>query len=285
MSSGALNRPALAIAWSGWPRGWRPQALQLSLGGISQDVVPAPAPAAIGKLTSALATSVSELLDRDNVIDVAFDEDPMLISCDEPALLSGANILLINQELLQFGTAERVDEHRYRLRHLLRCRHSSGSGRAHAIGDDVLLLRPGTYASLEANVEQSGAEARLTMMVPDGTSTESLITIEGLATRPWSPVHPDWRIDDNGLTMSWSRRSRLGLAWLDSVDVPLDASRERYRIRLRGDGSTWFETEVESCSVSLLHAELARLGAMPWECEIRQLGDYAIGTSLTFRIE
>jgi len=82
-------------------------------------------------------------------------------------------------------------------------------------------------------------------------------------------------IDGAGdLQLSWTRRSRQGLAWIDDVDVPLAEANELYDVVIDGIAGT-IERQASSPSLTLSSSELAALGTGPASIAVRQIGDWA----------
>ena len=79
---------------------------------------------------------------------------------------------------------------------------------------------------------------------------------------------------DNGLDISWVRRSRSGWAWLDSVDAPLGETGEHYHVRLSGTAGA-IELDCSAPSASLTATEVASLGAGNATIAVSQIGDLA----------
>jgi hypothetical protein len=197
------------------------------------------APAVLGTALGALEARPAALIDTASTIEVELLNAAMpLESRDDQALVAGANLAVIGDELVQFGRAEQIGSRRFRLSRLLRGRFGTewASG-AHNPGEPFLLIDADTLATIEAPAALIGSEARLLATgLGDGQQgVEARRLITGEALRPPSPVHLRAERDGDGaLEISWVRRSRIGWRWLDGADTGLGEESEQYRLTLTG---------------------------------------------------
>lgn len=199
-----------------------------------------------------------------------------LTSCDMAALLAGRNLMLVGQELIQFGVADRMGPARYRLSRLLRGRRGTEDRIAgHQPDEEVLLISRDTLVALDL---PDGVKEVRVMATGIGDAVPCLRTlaIEGRAVRPLSPVHLAHRWSTDGaLMLSWVRRSRDGWGWADGVDAPLAEESEAYRIVVTPDqGAGWTETTTAPV-LTLPAAVLARLraaGARRLDWQVQHIG-------------
>ena len=238
-----LQKPRLLIAAAGVSPGWRRATLMASLnGGASWEPIGSTAaPAVSGTALEALPPAGEALLDLDSGLDVQLLHGGMeLEDADDGRLLGGANLALIGRELVQFGRAEPLGGNRWRLSRLLRARRGTDWAAAgHQAGDRFVLIEPESLASYGPPLGALGAPVRvLASGIGDPVPVEASADNIGEALRPLAPVHLRARLqDDGGMIVTWVRRSRLGWAWLDGVEVPLGEDRERYRLGVtRADG-------------------------------------------------
>ena len=90
------------------------------------------------------------------------------------------------------------------------------------------------------------------------------------------PVNLIAELLDNGdVVLSWTRRSRLGFAWIDGIDAPLGEASELYRANLAG-ASQSLELAATEPALTIAAADLAALGAGNLSIEVRQIGDVAV---------
>ena len=148
-----------------------------------------------------------------------------LESRDDDALVAGANLAVLGDELIQFGAAEPLGGRRFRLSRLLRGRRGTEwAAGAHAAGDDFALVETDALVALEAPAGSAGGEARVLAIGigDDPAGVTAAAAIEGESLRPPSPVHLRAAGTAGGdLALSWVRRSRQGWDWTGGSDTPL----------------------------------------------------------------
>jgi hypothetical protein len=162
-----------------------------------------------------------------------------LASRSDADLVNGANLALLGEELIQFGTAQPLGAGRYRVRHLLRGRlGSEWACGAHQPGETFVLLDRAALTPVEAQLGAIGGALRVIAAGrddgPDGAS--AVRTVAGDAVRPPSPVHLRVQRDGPDLLIRWVRRSRAGWPWLDGTDAPLGEEHEDYELSISGAG-------------------------------------------------
>jgi hypothetical protein len=195
-----------------------------------------------------------------------------LTSCDDDGLAAGQNLAVLGSELIQFGWAQALGGGRYRLSRILRGRGGTEwACSEHTAGEPFCLLKPGTIQSLPLPGWAVGAVVSATAR----GSTAASIGFQGESIRPPSPVNLAAELQSNGeLILTWTRRSRLGFAWVDEIDAPLGEAREQYRVNLTGPAGS-AEYLVGEASLTVAATEVATLGAGPLSIEARQIGDVA----------
>jgi len=208
-----------------------------------------------------------------NSVDVELiDTDQWLVNCDDDALTAGGNVAVLGNELIQFGQASPIGPGQFRLSRFLRGRGGTEWARSSHVTDDVFcLIDSGAIQAVPLPSWSVGAD--VTATAPDGAATSATVTAEFL--RPPAPVGLAASFDPSGnLTLSWTRRSRMGFAWVDEIDSPLGESAEQYRLKFTGSaGEAEFVSEQPSLIVPA--ASVAALGTGPAEIEVRQIGDFA----------
>ena len=174
----------------------------------------------------------------------------------------------VDREVLQFGTATPLGEGRFRLERLLRGRGGTEWASAgHSAGDTFCLLDANALRPVALPVSMRGT----TVTVEDRTGSAASLTF---AVRPLAPVNAAAAIDAAGnLTVSWTRRSRSGFAWVDEVDAPIGESREEYRVTI-STASALVERTAGEPSLVIGAPDLAPLGAETATIEVRQIGDW-----------
>lgn len=201
--------------------------------------------ATVGTLSEALATGISTTWDNANEIEVTLASGS-LESRSEEDVLGGANAAAIGEdgrwEIVQFTTAEQVSSTRWRLSGLLRGRrateHHIGTSEA---GDTFVLLSGNGIVRLPLQSSEIGV-SRLYRPVSIGTtfssSDQQEFTGEGEALETFSPVHITGERDDDGnLTITWTRRGRIGQELRSGADIPLSEETEEYEVDILEPGS------------------------------------------------
>lgn len=250
-------RPRLAALAAGAEPGWRKAALSISYDGGAtwQDIGPTAAPAVIGHAETALAAGPASLFDENATLDVQLlNEEMWLEGRDDAALVNGENLALLGAEALQFGGAEPLGGGRFRLSRLLRGRRGTEwAMTGHQAGEGFALVQAAALALIEPGIESLGIVARaLAKGVGDAAGVTAERTIEGGAVRPPAPVHLGAVRQPNGdISVSWTRRSRIGWSWSDHGEVPLGEESEAYRLTLSGAG---FAREIETAAPAWLYA-------------------------------
>ncbi|WP_394652442.1 phage tail protein [uncultured Sphingomonas sp.] len=231
-----LTSPRLMVAAAGIGPGWRSAALQLSLdGGTSWVARGATAgPATLGLVVAPPGQGASTLEDRHGAVEVVLAHAGMtLADADGVALAQGANLALVGDELLQFGSAKRIDATRWRLTTLWRGRRGTewAIGRT-AAGDRFVLIEPESLVTLELPVSTIGTD--VTVMASGvgdaGAAVTATVRVEGDSVAPPSPVHLAIQHDADAARLTWTRRSRAGWHWADGIDAPLAEEGEMYLV-------------------------------------------------------
>jgi hypothetical protein len=231
--------PRLWVAAAGEQAGWRRAELTVSRdGGASWSPIGTTvAPAVIGETLGALGAGDASLFDRRSSVDIELLHDDMwLESRDDDALIAGANLAMVGDELLQFGDAEQIGARRYRLSRLLRGRRGSEWAMAgHAAGERFILVESAALLGFDLPVAAIGGTVMvLAAGVGDGGSpaeTETALVARALRPPPPSHIRAE-RLGDGTIRIGWTRRSRIGWAWLDGSDAPLGEEGERYGLTL-----------------------------------------------------
>jgi hypothetical protein len=281
LGDGLETKPLLVVAAAGSEAGWRRAAVSASFDhGESWQAAGGTAPAAmLGVALEALPAAGSALFDRASTLEVELANDAMwLESRSDGALVDGANLAAVGDELIQFGDVEPLGGRRFRLSRLLRGRRGTEwAAEGHAAGDDFTLIDQAGLMVLDAPSGSVGGEARI-MATGIGDLEEAAsgsIEILGATLQPPSPVHLSARETDAGdLDICWVRRSRQGWAWPGGGDTPLGEEAERYRLVIAGEG---FERAVEPDVPAFLYAAAARAedGGGPLLISVRQAGTFA----------
>lgn len=279
----------LLVAAAGASAGWRVAALEASLdGGATWDPTGATAHAAtIGSASGALGAAGSTLFDRRHSVEVTLLNDAMwLESRDDDALVAGANLAMLGNELIQFGDAQPLGNRRFRLSRLLRGRRGSEwAASTHVAGETFVLIEADTLASVPVPDAAIGSVAQVAARGVGDGAVPTIASARGgtEAVRPPAPVHlRAQKLGDGSLDVRWTRRSRAGWAWIDGVDAPLSEAVERYRIEATG-GTRERIVEVETARWIYDSAARVEDGAQSGcVIEVEQIG--SVGASRSARL-
>ena len=246
---------------------------------VSWEAAGGTAPAAvIGAALDALPPAGPALFDLASSLEVEVANEAMwLEGRSDDALVDGANLAAVADELIQFGNAEPLGGRRFRLSRLLRGRRGTEwAAGTHVAGDAFTLIEQGSLAALEAPAGSVGGEARIMATgIGDVAAATGSIEIIGATLQPPSPVHLRARETEAGdLEIMWVRRSRQGWAWLGGGDTPLGEEAERYRVVIAGEG---FERIAEPGAPAYLYTAAARAedGGGPLQISVCQVGTFA----------
>ena len=237
---------ALRYAVSGLEEGWQGSVVYRSDDGGTSYLPMATLTdsAVIGMATNALGDAAAQLFDEANSVTVIVLGSE-LESVSELAVLNGANVALLGNEVIQFKTATLVAPGKYTLSGLLRGRLGTEHAIAgHAAGESFVLLdsrlekvvMPNHLIGLERYYKPVSVGHTLTQ------TTAQSFTYQGVGLKPWSPVHlTGGRDGSSNLTIDWVRRTRVGGDWRDGVDIPLGEETEAYEVDIM-DGSNVVRT-------------------------------------------
>ncbi len=193
-------------------------------------------PAAIGTASTVLSNASSAVFDEKNTVTVILLGNAQLQSVTELAVLNGANVALLGNEIIQFKTATLINDGKYALSGLLRGRlGTEWAISSHSAGEKFVLL-DGSISKQIISSNMIGL-LRQYKAVTVGNSLTSAsaenFTYSGVALKPYSPVQITGTRDGSGnLTINWVRRTRGGGEWRDNVDVPLNETSELYDVEI-----------------------------------------------------
>ncbi len=281
IDNGVVSAPLVVAAAAGVSPGWRSAALLQSVdnGASWQEAGSTAPPAILGQSVSVLGPGTPFVLDQINALEVQLLHAGMALNpADDVALLNGANLAMIGQELIQFQSATMIAPGRYQLIGLLRGRRGTEWAMAgHQTGEPFVLLDRNTLAPLDT-VPATPLVRVLASGVGDVLSpVEASLSAPGIALVPPSPVHLKQSTQNGNTLISWTRRSRNGWAWTDFVDTPLAEESERYRLEISPNIGAQRALELNSSSWIYTAAERASdvaAGAQLLSLSISQLGDH-----------
>jgi hypothetical protein len=267
--------PTLMLAASAPASGWKSYPVEIAAGEQTLQVQTARRKSVLGFATTALDIGDPYLINTAGAIDVELiDPDQWLVSCDDDALIGGANLAVLGSEVVQFGTVEALGVGRFRLSRLLRGRGGTEWAMGtHTSGEPFALLDRDGLTSVSLPSWAVGASITASIVSLAGTSASAPVTLSAESVRPVSPVDVDAGLDaDGNLAMTWTRRSRSGFAWIDGIDAPIGESSEQYSITVTGSQSA-IGLSSAAPMLEIAAAERAEAGSGPFTIEVRQLGD------------
>ncbi len=231
--------PQLLLAAGGSGVGWRRADVMVSRDGGESYAVAASigGAATFGTTTSILPPGNTARWDRRSTFDVELTaEIDLLQSASEAAVLAGANLAVVGNEVVQFAVVTPLGPNRFRLSTLLRGRRGSEAAAAiHGAGERFVLLND-RLATLDLPAEACGAALLFKAIGPaDDVASVPAQTVvpQAIGLRPLSPATvTTMRLANGDRAVSWIRRSRAGFAWSDGTDAPLAEDSERYRVSI-----------------------------------------------------
>lgn len=277
--------PSLQLAAASPSGTYRAVPIVIEINGSTSAGQTAASEAVLGTTTSLLAAGQSVVIDRESAVEVLLaNPDQWLQSCDDAALVGGANLAVIGDEMIQFGDAEAVAPGRFRLSRLLRGRRGSEwAMAAHVPGEPFLLVDARVMKGISASASMIGTAVTVTAYGPGNDGQEPVVTrtILGEAARPLSPAQLRGEVrGDGSLELTWTRRSRRGFAWIDAVDVPPDPDLSGYRIVITGALAT-VEFSVTEPELVVSASALAGFGAGSLTITARQAGSIGLSRPAT----
>ena len=268
----ASNQPTLVLAASATGKGWKGRPVEIEFAGQGVATQTARGKSLLGHANSVLLTSATDLIDEQNSVEIELvDSDQWLTSCNDEALAAGENLAVLGSEIFQFGRVDSLGSGRFQLSKLLRGRGGTEwACAAHGVGDVFCLIRPGTLQPIMLPSWSLGSTISASSNGGASTSTQ----LQGEALRPPSPVNLAAQRQPNGdLSVTWTRRSRQGFAWVDGIDAPLGEAREQYRVVISGS-ENGLESMVDEPVLVIADAVLSDLGTGPALIDVRQIGDF-----------
>lgn len=228
--------PRIAVLAAGSGPGWRRAGLLMSRddGASWSEAGATVAPAVMGRSSAAIDARPATLADRISVLEIELAHGAMtLTGADDAAMHRGANLALLGGELVQFGEAVQAGARQWRVTRLWRGRRGTGPAR-HLAGTSFTLVGADALSWLDLPGGRPGERIRLIASgAGDGDEPAVCeVVLTGASVAPPAPVRLRAVRAAGTIRATWVRRSRLGWAWNDGVDVPLAEEGERYRATL-----------------------------------------------------
>lgn len=211
--------------------------------------------ATVGHATTALAAhGGGNTFDEANTV-IVMVHAGSVGSVSRSQVLNGANAALLGDEVIQFRSATMTATNTYRLSGLLRGRRGTEWAMSgHTASDRFVLLNESNIYRVARSLPQIGAAFYRGVSYGQAltAAASETFTNSGAALRPLSPVHLSAATAGSDLVVRWTRRTRLGGAWMDGIDVPLSEAVESYRVRvLDADGAVLEEQTVSTPTATL----------------------------------
>ncbi|MET0240642.1 MAG: phage tail protein [Sphingobium sp.] len=255
LSDGVVDGPQIFVMASGESRGWRGAVVLLR--GSDGGYTPAGGvrrAAAMGRTLSALSPGSAALFDDAATVEVLLhDVDAGLSPAGDAALLGGANICLIGEELVQFGTVSQTGPRSFRLGRMLRGRRGTERWmQGHGAGENfVLLAAEAMLVPTDMHAAPGRTVAIAAQGIGDAMHANADRVVDGRAMLPLAPTHLRCVGDaEAGLAVTWVRRSRLGWAWGDGAETPLGEEAEGYRVEIWAGEALLRSADVASAAWS-----------------------------------
>lgn len=211
-----------------------------------------------------------------------------LSSASSLAVLNGANLAVVGQELLQFKNADLVYTDTYVLSGLLRGRRGTEwATPSHLIGDRFALLPVTDVSAPMSDLGQSRLYKAVSTRSTLAAATAQAFTNQGQALLPYSPVHlGGYPITpfDGTVELKWIRRTRKGGSWANFTGtVPVSETSEAYVVQIWD--STFSQcARIIQCTTPLTTytaaQQVADFGATQQHIywTVGQVGSYQLGT-------
>lgn len=268
--------PRIVVAAAGTGSGWRRAALLCSsdAGASWASAGETAYPAVLGTVRVPPGIGCAALVDRASVAEVVLaNPDMVLAHADAAALDAGANLAMLGDELLQFGRAEPLGDGRWRLSQLWRGRRGTDPAiGTQQPGDRFVLVTRDTLRQLEPSPAIGTTVRLLAQGVDDPVEgVPSAVLVGGISVLPPAPVQLRAVRRGSDTDLRWVRRSRVGWAWRDAVDVPLGEESERYQLEI-DDGVAVRMMLLDAPHCTLSAADRAR----PLDLRVRQIGTHGL---------
>ena len=236
-ASGALSDFPIAFVAGSTDGAWKPVPIELNLGVQPLSPIALRRQASIGKALSVLDARTPMIIDELSSVTVKLiSHSAVLLNADDEALMAGANLALLGEELIQFGRAEEIAPDIFRISRLLRGRRGTEwAAGTHRAGEIFCFINQ----NIQPIETPPGAVGTALIATAHGIGDtaplpEAQRILSGEAMRPPSPCHLTLWSESGGLRAEWIRRSHRGWDWLDEVGVPEDPFAELYRVTIEG---------------------------------------------------
>jgi hypothetical protein len=263
---------------------WKSVPVELMLGSQPLASVAVTRRAIFGRAETLLDPRVPMICDELSTVDVKLaNSGHVLLNVDEDALMAGANLASLGDELIQFGRAEPLGSGRFRLSKLLRGRRGTEWAAAtHAVGEAFCLIDHAAIRRVE--LPTSGAGAMLAATAHGINDVAPLPTcqrlVSGESLRPPSPCHLKVLQEGIAVRIQWTRRSHRGWSWTDGVGDADDPFGELYRLTIIGPAGQ-IMIECTSTTASVPISELPATPGQSVSLSVVTVGPMALSRAAT----
>lgn len=212
-----------------------------------------------------------------------------LSSSNRLGVLNGMNLAILGSEVFQFRNAELISvlgsTKTYLLSGLLRGRRGTEWATGTHYTEDVFVLLPVTnvVGAFDELGNTRWYKAVTTGATLASASVEAFVNT-GVALKPYAPVSVGGGRNAAGdITINWHRRTRIGGAWSDNVDVPLSEDYELYLLNFYTSStfSTIVYSDFASSETYAMSAadQTLNFGGLedPLYLDVQQAGAYGYG--------
>jgi hypothetical protein len=189
-----------------------------------------------GRAASILASASATVFDRTNTVTVDLYDGTLTSAASELEVLNGRNRALLGNEIIGFLTATAVGGYarRYTLSTLLRGRRGTEAEVSTHTSNERFTMLDGAIQYLdfdlgERNIEMDYKAVTVGADLADAAVIPFTWVANGL--KPYSVVMiAGSRDGSSNLTITWTRRTRIGGELADGIDVPLGEAYEKYEV-------------------------------------------------------
>lgn len=181
------------------------------------------------------------VFDYQNTVSVGLI-DGTLSSTSTLAVLNGANLALLGDELIQFKTATLTATNTYTISGLLRGRFGTEWAiNSHVGGERFVLVDESKWRRISGSISTLNVSRSYKAPVFGGrlsSAPAQTFTNTGIGLKPYSGVRLRGSRDGSGdLTITWLRRTRLSWYSISTAEAPLGEDSEAYEVDILSSGS------------------------------------------------
>jgi hypothetical protein len=178
------NTPSLMLAATTATPGWRSRAVEVTFGDQVSVLRTASRKSKLGRaaydLPPGQAYTISDTVEVELV-----DADQWLVSCDDVALASGANLAFLGNEIIQFRDALPIGPGRFRLGGLVRgLDGTEGATGAHNAGEWFALIERDALCLIDVPAWSVGSQVTATVVQPGPNPPTAQTTVGPEVLRP-----------------------------------------------------------------------------------------------------